>query len=90
MMVNGLGHYCAQRLNFDLIKSNLEKETWDSVFIEIIIENAVKNLYNKTIGIIETFTKEIKITSKNKKIKDWMTACLLRSTRKKKMNSQRK
>lgn len=46
----------------------------------LIVENVVENLFDKIIGIIETFTEKIKITFNNIKIKDWITAGLLCST----------
>jgi len=72
-----------KHINYSLINLYLEKETWECVYNEINIDIAVINFYDKLNSVIEKCTSEKKIVSKNKRIKEWMTAGLLCSTRKK-------
>jgi hypothetical protein len=51
----------------------LEKEIWNCVYNETYIKVTVNHFYDKINCIIEKYTSEQNILSKNKRIKEWMT-----------------
>jgi len=70
-------------VDYNLVKSKLKNETWTSVN-EQNIDTVVKNFYNIIINTVNSCTDKKYISAKNKRIKDWITAGLLRSIRIKK------
>lgn len=69
-------------VDYNLVKSKLKNETWNSVY-DRDINKSVKNVYNIILNTISSCTNKNYFPSKDKRIKEWMTAHLLCSTRRK-------
>lgn len=69
-------------VDYKLVKNKLKNETWTSVN-DYDINKSVKNFYDIIFNAINSCTNKKVFHSKNKRIKEWMTAGLLRSTRRK-------
>jgi len=70
-------------IDYKLLNDRMKVEKWESVFNENNINMALNLFYDKLLCIINACTINIKIVSKNKRLKEWMTAGLLCSSRQK-------
>jgi len=70
-------------IDYKLLNDKLKDEKWESVLNENNINMTLSIFYDKLLFIINECTFNKKIVSKDKRLKEWMTAGLLYSSRQK-------
>jgi len=67
------------RVDYEGLKRELKSENWETVYNSKDVDTAYNRFHNQLKHYIELCTSKIKIRSKNKKLKPWITAELIDS-----------
>ncbi|KAF0711659.1 Uncharacterized protein FWK35_00033409, partial [Aphis craccivora] len=76
-------HSTYRKINYEVLGDNLKDKKWDDVYNNSNIDKCVDFFYDIILNSIDKASSLEKVNSKNKRIKEWMTVGLLKSTRKK-------